>query len=128
MTLNLNPVMSIIANVPAAIASTVRFIIPQGVSWRSVFSDCSLPRGSSVGKLLRNGRRDVLVSVSLSGYFNNPSANYSSTVNGSSGFRSAQQSSPPHFSFSKPQAGVHVQVSFSDVSVENCWCTGILDR
>jgi hypothetical protein len=33
MTLNLNPVMSIIANVPAAIASTVRLIIPQGVSW-----------------------------------------------------------------------------------------------
>jgi hypothetical protein len=33
MTLNLNPVMSIIANVPAAIASTVRLIIPQGVCW-----------------------------------------------------------------------------------------------
>jgi hypothetical protein len=29
MTLNLNPVMSIIANVPAAIASTVRLIITQ---------------------------------------------------------------------------------------------------
>jgi hypothetical protein len=37
------------------------------------FSDRSLSRGSPVGKLLRNGRRDVLVSVSLLDYFNNPS-------------------------------------------------------
>jgi len=36
---------------------------------------------------------------------------FSSTVNGSSGFRSVQQSAPPHFSFSKPQAGVHVQMN-----------------
>ena len=32
MTLDLNPVLSIIANVPAAIASTVRLLNLQGVS------------------------------------------------------------------------------------------------
>jgi hypothetical protein len=32
MTLNLNPVMSIVANVPAAIASTVRLVIPLQLS------------------------------------------------------------------------------------------------
>ena len=38
MTLNLNPVMSIIANVPAAIASTVRLITnPQGIIDDMVF-------------------------------------------------------------------------------------------
>jgi hypothetical protein len=77
MTLNLNPVMSIIANVPAAIASTVRLIILHSTGYQLVkcFSDRSLSRGSPVGKLLRNGRRDVLVSVSSLNYFNKPSAN-----------------------------------------------------
>ena len=63
MTLNLNPVMSIIANVPAAIASTVRLnIIPQGIVDDMVFLDRSLSRGSPAGKLLSDRRRDVFVS------------------------------------------------------------------
>lgn len=75
MTLNLNPVMSIIANVPAAIASTVRLIISAGCQLVKCFSDRSLSCGSPVGKLLSYERRDVLVSVSLSDFFNNPLAN-----------------------------------------------------
>ncbi|KAF8504824.1 hypothetical protein F5888DRAFT_1658909 [Russula emetica] len=78
MTLNLNPVMSIIANVPAAIASTI-----------------------AASRVVRR-----LANFSATG-----AEMFSSTANGSSGFRSAQQSTPPRFSFSKPQAGVHVQMN-----------------
>ncbi|KAI0002124.1 hypothetical protein BJV74DRAFT_765843 [Russula compacta] len=78
MTLNLNPVMSIIANVPAAIASTI-----------------------AASRVVRR-----LANFSTTG-----AEMFSSTVNGSSGFRTAQQSAAPHFSFSKPQTGVHVQMN-----------------
>jgi len=63
MILNLNPVMSIIANVPAAIASTVRLVIPPGTIYRRVFSlDRRFPRRSPFGKLLCNRRGSLFVS------------------------------------------------------------------
>ncbi|KAH9956269.1 hypothetical protein BC827DRAFT_1139822 [Russula dissimulans] len=78
MTLNLNAVMSIIANVPAAIASTI-----------------------AASRVVRR-----LANFSTTG-----AEMFASTVNGSSGFRTAQQSATPHFSFSKPQTSVHVQMN-----------------
>lgn len=63
MILNLNPVMSIIANVPAAIASTVRLVIPPGTIYRRVFSlDRRFPRSPPFGKLLCNRRGSLFVS------------------------------------------------------------------
>jgi hypothetical protein len=63
MTLNLNPVMSIIANVPAAIASTVRLTIPLQISLLMyVCVDRGLSRGSPFSQFLNSWCRDVCVS------------------------------------------------------------------
>ncbi|KAI9465345.1 hypothetical protein BJY52DRAFT_1388813, partial [Lactarius psammicola] len=82
MTLDLNAVMSIIANVPAAIASTI-------AASRVV---------RRLANFLSSKRGDILVD------------RRSTTANGSSGFRSGQQTVTPQFSFAKPHTGMHVQM------------------
>ena len=62
MTLNLNPVMSIIANVPAAVASTVRTSVIRSHSSLILYLlDCSLSCRPPLSQFLSNKRGDVLV-------------------------------------------------------------------
>lgn len=65
MLLNLNAVMSIIANVPAAIASTVSFVIchGQGMSYSPTYvPDCCLPGRSPINQLYLARSRSIQVS------------------------------------------------------------------